>query len=155
MFLHCLMCMSVWCVTIHEMPAINGITAKIDRVLFMCNCFLGLRKRTQRTCSCRKSVSKISANFSNCDGVYYQKRIISTTGECALKKSSATLVFLYCDINQFNQSMEISFFSTCVFFDNHSRIKGLQGKGEGISLTPQYHFHPLHRHLDISRAITA
>ena len=29
------------------------------------------------------------------------------------------------------------------------------GKGEGISLTPLYHFHPLHRHLDISRAITA
>ena len=30
-----------------------------------------------------------------------------------------------------------------------------QGKGEGISLTPHYHFHPLHRHLDLSRAITA
>ena len=26
---------------------------------------------------------------------------------------------------------------------------------EGISITPHYHFHPLHRHLDISRAITA
>ena len=80
--------------------------------------------------------------------------IISTTGECALKKNSATFVFPQCDINQFNQSMEISFFS-CVFFHNHSRITGLQGKGEGISLTPQYHFHPLHRYLDISRAITA
>ena len=31
----------------------------------------------------------------------------------------------------------------------------LQGKGEGISLTPYYHFHPLHRHVDISRAINA
>ena len=31
----------------------------------------------------------------------------------------------------------------------------MQGKGEGISLTPHYHFHPLHRQLDISRAITA
>ena len=30
----------------------------------------------------------------------------------------------------------------------------MQGKGEGISLTPHYHFHPLHRHFDISRAIT-
>ena len=29
------------------------------------------------------------------------------------------------------------------------------GKGKGISLTPHYHFHPFHRHLDISRAITA
>ena len=32
-----------------------------------------------------------------------------------------------------------------VFFHEHSRITGLQGKGEGISLTPNYHFHPLHR----------
>ena len=42
-----------------------------------------------------------------------------------------------------------------VFFHKHSRSTGLQGKGEGISLTPHYHFHPLHRHLDASRAITA
>ena len=28
------------------------------------------------------------------------------------------------------------------------------GEG-GISLTPHYHFHPLHRHLDINQAITA
>ena len=34
-------------------------------------------------------------------------------------------------------------------------MTGLQGKGEGISLTPHYHFHLLHKHLDISRAITA
>ena len=49
----------------------------------------------------------------------------------------------------------IILFSILVFFHEHSRITGLQGKGEGISLTPHYHFHPLHRHLDISRAITA
>ena len=47
------------------------------------------------------------------------------------------------------------FFSIWVFFHNHSRITGRQEKGEGISLTSHYHFHPLHRHLDISRAITA
>ena len=47
------------------------------------------------------------------------------------------------------------FFSIWVFFHEHSWITGLQGKGEGISLTPHYHFHPLHRHLDISRTITA
>ena len=49
----------------------------------------------------------------------------------------------------------IFFFSIWVFFHNHSRITGMQGKGEGISLTSHYHFHPLHRHLDISRPITA
>ena len=47
------------------------------------------------------------------------------------------------------------FFSIWVFFHKHSRFTGQQGKGEGIYLTPLYHFHPLHRHLDISRAITA
>ena len=47
------------------------------------------------------------------------------------------------------------FFTIWVFFHDHSRITGLQGKGEGISLTPHYHFHPLHTHLDISRAIVA
>ena len=38
--------------------------------------------------------------------------------------------------------------------NKHSRIARLKGKAEGISLTPHYHFHPLHRPLDISRAIT-
>ena len=47
------------------------------------------------------------------------------------------------------------FFLPEIFFPEHSRIKGLQGRGEGICLTPHYHFHPLHRHIDISRPITA
>ena len=46
------------------------------------------------------------------------------------------------------------FFSIWVFFHDHSWTTGLQGKGEGISLTPHYHFHLLHRHLDISQVIT-
>ena len=50
--------------------------------------------------------------------------------------------------------INLFFFSVWVFFREHSRITGPQGKGEGISLTPHYHFHPRHRHLDISRAIT-
>ena len=37
-------------------------------------------------------------------------------------------------------------FSVWVFFHEHSRFTGLQGKQQGISLTPLYHFHPLHRH---------
>ena len=47
------------------------------------------------------------------------------------------------------------FFSVGLFFHDHSRITGLRGRGEGISLTPHYHFHPLHRPLDNSRTITA
>ena len=62
----------------------------------------------------------------------------------------------------------IDFFSVClgllkchgnishIFFYQGflSRITGLQEKGEGIFSTPQHHFYPFHRHLDISRAIT-
>ena len=48
-----------------------------------------------------------------------------------------------------------SFFFFLVFFHEHLRIIGLQGKGESICLNPHYNFHPLHRHLDISWAITA
>ena len=39
------------------------------------------------------------------------------------------------------------FFFYLGFFHKHSQITGLQGKGKDISLTPHYHFHPLHRHL--------
>ena len=45
------------------------------------------------------------------------------------------------------------YFSIWVFFHDHSRITEMQGKGEGISLAPHYHFHPLHRHLDITQVI--
>ena len=47
------------------------------------------------------------------------------------------------------------FFSIWVLFHEHLRITRLQGKVEGIPLTPHYRFHALHRHLDISQAITA
>ena len=36
------------------------------------------------------------------------------------------------------------------FFHEHSQFTKQQ-KGKAISLTPFYQFHPLHRHLDISR----
>ena len=50
----------------------------------------------------------------------------------------------------FTRNLFFFFFPICVFFHEHSRITGLQENGEGISLTP----HQLHRHLDISWAIT-
>ena len=61
---------------------------------------------------------------------------------------------IYCRI----RSISLFFlfrFSIWVFFHEHSRITLLQGKGERIYLTPHYHFHLLHRHLDISWVITA
>ena len=57
----------------------------------------------------------------------------------------------------FNVKLKLLFFcSVCFFFfHDHSRFTGQQGKGKGIYSIPLYHFHPLHRHLDISRAVTA
>ena len=49
----------------------------------------------------------------------------------------------------------VYFFSIWLFFLKHSPITGLQGKGEGVSVIPHYHFHQLHIHLDISWVITA
>ena len=40
-------------------------------------------------------------------------------------------------------------------FHKHLWFTGQQRKKEAISLTPLFLFHPLQRHLDISRAITA
>ena len=47
------------------------------------------------------------------------------------------------------------FFSIWIFFSEHSCFTGQQGKREAISLAPLYHFRPVHRHLDVSPAITA
>ena len=52
-------------------------------------------------------------------------------------------VFLFC------------FFFYRVFFHEHSLFTGQQAKKQAISLTSLYHFHPLHRHQDISQVITA
>ena len=83
------------------MTAINEIPAKVDNVPFTCNWLTCCKNELTGACSCKKDILKISANFSNCDGVCFQKRIISTTGECALKKNSATNFFVYYDISQF------------------------------------------------------
>ena len=57
---------------------------------------------------------------------------------------------LYCMLDDY-----LRIFFCLGFFPRNSRFTGQQGKGEGISLTPLYHLHPLHRHLDISQSITA
>ena len=54
-----------------------------------------------------------------------------------------------------NIGLSLFFVSTLVLFHKHSPLTGQQGKGEAVSLIPLYHFHLLHRHLDINRAITA
>ena len=53
------------------------------------------------------------------------------------------------------QIQTTNFFSICVLLHEYSQITGQQGKGEGIYLTPLYHFYLFHKHLYISRTITA
>ena len=50
---------------------------------------------------------------------------------------------------------EAIFFLSWFFFQEHLEFIGQQGKREAISLTPLYHFHLLHRHLDVCQVITA
>ena len=49
----------------------------------------------------------------------------------------------------------ILFFLSGFSFTNDHDSQRQPGKGKAISLISLYHFYPLHRHLDISRAITA
>ena len=46
------------------------------------------------------------------------------------------------------------FFFYLVFLSQPFTNHRTAGEGEDISLTPHYHFHLLHRHLNVSRAIT-
>ena len=94
----------------------------------------------------------------------------------ALKDSGASQIF-YCFTDSFHQQVFaladpwyvivisnslkalfvfcIFFFSIWVFFQDHLWITELQGRRDGVYLTPLYLLHTLHRHLDISRAIIA
>ena len=54
----------------------------------------------------------------------------------------------------FSASFDFFFLSEFSFTNIHDS-QDTRGRGGGIYLTPPYHFHPLHRHLDISWAITA
>ena len=73
----------------------------------------------------------------------FKTLLISTFSDFAIKFPYYVWLLMFC------------FFSMWVFLHEHSRITELQGKGEGISSTPHSYFHPLYRHLDISRAIIA
>ena len=69
---------------------------------------------------------------------------LSTLNKVLLLQSSQTLYRCY--------SAKHIFF-TWVFFHGHSQFTGQQKKGEAISVGPLYRFHPLQKHLDISRKI--
>ena len=47
------------------------------------------------------------------------------------------------------------FFLSAFSFTNIHDLQDSRGTGKALSLTPLYHFHPVHRHLDVSLEITA
>ena len=54
-----------------------------------------------------------------------------------------------------NRAKSFVFFFNLGFLSRTFKIHRAAGEGEAISLSPLYHFHPLHRHFNISRAIIA
>ena len=74
---------------------------------------------------------------------------------CTPKGVSEVLMKVALILHWFSRKCSGFLFSIQVFFhEQHLQISGLPGKREGISLTPHYNFQPLHRHLDVSWAIT-
>ena len=66
------------------------------------------------------------------DSCFYWSHTLSKNYTCLLFKICWNIFCLFvCFV-----------FFIWVFFHNHPWITGLQGKREGISLTPHYHFHP-------------
>ena len=59
------------------------------------------------------------------------------------------------DYTHWKEKFKSIFFLSGFSFMNIHYSQDSRGRGEGISLTPLYHFHPHHRHLDINQAITA
>ena len=65
-------------------------------------------------------------------------------------------IHIYIYINIYIQKYIYIYIFYLGFLHKHSRFTGQKWKAISLrSLSPLYHFHPRHRHLDISRAITA
>ena len=100
-----------------------------------------------------KTLSKDTLSFQRLDRLKNERH---NEGEIRSYMSSYNQVWwMWTRWTMIYKMNEMDFLSIWAFFHKHSRITGLKGKGEGISLTPHYHFHPLHRHLGISRAVAA
>ena len=90
----------------------------------------------------------------NLSVIPYLKQIQKYTKYVTHPLSFADIRIFFTFVKSRNIGIDFFFLSGFLFHD-HSQITELQGKGEGISWTPHYHFQPFHRHLDIGRVITA
>ena len=96
----------VWCLTmaIHEMTAINEITAKMDHVPFTCNWFIVLRKWAHSRCMLlqkrySENISKFPQILATAMKSISRKESFLKVVNVLWKRNSATIVFLYYDIN--------------------------------------------------------
>ena len=84
--------------------------------------------------------------------LYHKRKLISFINTTCIY-SNITSVLL--------REMHIMTTLLCIYFlfrysfTNIHDSQDNRGRGEAISLTPLYHFHPLHRHVDTSWTITA
>ena len=82
--------------------------------------------------------------------------IIGTSVMQVSRRASSTFTeSLFLHVVKHDLLFLFQFFFYLAFFHEYSRFTGQQAKGETIYLHPFYHFHPLHRHLDISWVIAA
>ena len=71
----------------------NGNTAKIHHVLLTCIALRGCEKELTCTLAEKRFQKVQQIHKGYCNGVYFLKKIVSITDECALKKNSATAIF--------------------------------------------------------------
>ena len=103
----------------------------------------------------------MNTTFRNANSKVYNAVLVPMVEHKRLQSIHETVSLLYKYnrlIDNIEYGRDIYIFPIWVFFHEYSRMEVLHGKEEGISLAPQYHFHQLHRHLDIlnvSGAVTA
>ena len=107
---------------------------------------------------CRKIRTRITPNTDTFHAVLLSRKCFSAENFVSIlstirpKEISSGVLFF----NESESFMIVFFFFFYLgFLSRTFTIHGTAGEGGGYLLTPLYHFQPLHRHLDISRATNA
>ena len=128
--------MDVICVSSHVTNFVYELPQKLSNNLRLKKLENKKRERKSRYWVKRQGSAQLSPNLETS----FSKNLFLATAAKTYAKADIK-VFL--------------FFFYLGFLSQTFTIHETAGEGEGIYLTPLYHFHLLHRHLDISRAITA
>ena len=159
----------MWCVSFSKVAGLKSAT--LLKVTLLHGCFSRFLNCTNGTYSRQHHKLFISLRLLNVNIKLKNFNTRSTLWVTSLKRRKASSCwvvyvkeigldnfyryFYHKNVEKCFQLSFRSFFSIWVFFHEHSRITGLQRNGKGISLNPHYHFHPLHRHLNISWTFTS